>query len=300
MQMEYISKSEIFVKKLHKQEGMKTLIQDIFPNKLDNSYCHLLPKEDDRCFVFKNGQILLRKASEDIDLPMYGELKGYTEKSVHIFNINDEPYFLVDLSDEFDSEVFEFQKVRGYPRKTPKVMLFAELTAYHLYLWYRDTQYCGRCGKPAVHDEQLRMMRCPDCGNMMFPKIAPAIIVAVRNKDKVLATRYNGREYKGYALIAGFNEIGETLEDTVRREVFEEAGVHVKNIKYYGNQPWGIDLNMLVGFTAELDGSEEIKFDHDELSYAQWCTREELAEEIKFEDRSLTNDMITAFINKRI
>ena len=76
------------------------------------------------------------------------------------------------------------------------------------------------------------MMKCPSCGNMVFPKIAPAVIVGVTNGDKILMTKYAGREYKKYALIAGFTEIGETAEQTVEREVMEEVGLHVKNIRY--------------------------------------------------------------------
>lgn len=94
------------------------------------------------------------------------------------------------------------------------------------------------------------MLRCPKCGNLIYPKIAPAVIVAVTRGDQILMTRYQGRDYKGYALIAGFTEIGETAEDTVRREVMEEVGLQVKDLRYYGSQPWGADANLLLGFLA--------------------------------------------------
>ena len=81
------------------------------------------------------------------------------------------------------------------------------------------------------------MMRCSACGNTVYPKIAPAVIVGVINGDKILLTKYNGRAYKKYALIAGFTEIGETAEETVAREVMEEAGIKVKDITYYKSQP---------------------------------------------------------------
>ncbi|MBP3411011.1 MAG: NAD(+) diphosphatase, partial [Clostridia bacterium] len=166
-----------------------------------------------------------------------------------------------------------------------------------LYIWYRDNCFCGRCGHRTVHDGKLRMLSCPDCGNMIFPKICPAIIVGVINGDHILLTKYSGRAYKNYALIAGFTEIGETAEDTVRREVFEEAGVHVKNIRYWGTQPWGIDSDLLLGYFADLDGSSEIAMDREELSVAGWFHRDEM--DIPADDVSLTNDMIRAFIENR-
>ena len=103
---------------------------------------------------------------------------------------------------------------------------------------------------------------------MVFPKIAPAVIVGVTHGDKILMTKYAGREYKRYALIAGFTEIGETAEETVKREVMEEVGLTVKNIRYYKSQPWGFDSNLLLGYFCELAEEEEIHLDEEELSVA--------------------------------
>lgn len=131
-------------------------------------------------------------------------------------------------------------------------------------------------------------------GNLIYPKIAPAILVAVTHGDKLLMTRYQGRAYKGYALIAGFTEIGETAEDTVRREVMEEVGLRVKDIRYYGSQPWGMDSNLLMGFYARLDGEAEIHMDRQELSQAGRYRRDEIS--LRPDGYSLTNHMIQAFL----
>ena len=112
--------------------------------------------------------------------------------------------------------------------RSPASLRFAESTAYHLSLWYQDNQFCGRRGGETQPDDRERMLRRPHCGNLIYPKIAPAVIVAVTDGDRILMTRYQGRVYKGYALIAGFTEIGETAEDTVRREVMEEVGLQIK------------------------------------------------------------------------
>ena len=120
-----------------------------------------------------------------------------------------------------------------------------------------------------------------------------AIIVGVRNGEKLLLTRYAGRTFSDYALIAGFCEIGESLEDTVRREVMEETGVRVKNIRYYDNQPWGYSQSLLVGFFADLDGDDTIRVDHNELSEALWMPRAEVQDRSR--DVSMTAKMMDAF-----
>ena len=137
------------------------------------------------------------------------------------------------------------------------------------------------------------MVRCPQCGNLIFPRISPAVIVAVTDGDRLLMSKYAGRAYTHYALLAGFTEIGETLEQTVHREVMEEVGLKVKNIRYYKSQPWGVDGNVLMGFYCDLDGSDEICLDENELSMAQWFHRSQIP--IKDDGISLTREMIRVF-----
>ena len=179
-------------------------------------------------------------------------------------------------------------------KKKPKAFHFAETTAYHLSVWYRDNRFCGRCGGRTEQDRTERMLRCPVCGNMIYPKIAPAVIVALTDGDRLLMTRYRGRPYKGYALIAGFNEVGETMEDTVRREIMEEVGLRCRDIRYCGSQPWGTESNLLLGYFAKLDGDAAIHLDRQELSEAEWLDREEI--DIPADGYSLTNHMIQLFL----
>ena len=130
------------------------------------------------------------------------------------------------------------------------------------------------------------------CGNTVYPRIMPAVIVGVRNGEKLLLTKYR-KGFAHNALIAGFTEIGETAEETVVREVMEEAGIRVKNITYYKSQPWGIANDLLLGFYCDLDGSEEITMDPGELKYAAWVRREEIV--LQPDDYSLTNEMMAQF-----
>ena len=274
------------------------MLQEIQPRHLDNQYHPQLIGPGARICVFRGQDILVRRLEDEVFLPLWEEMHTLIEKCVYLFSVDSEPYFLAKIDENAPlPEGYGFDNVRSHRKLQPKYTVYAEMTAWHLYTWYRDNCYCGRCAHPTVHDEKLRMMKCPACGNMIFPKICPAIIVGVINNDRILLTKYSNRAHKNYALIAGFTEIGETAEDTVRREVFEEAGVHVKNIRYWNTQPWGIDTDLLLGYFADLDGSEEITMDRDELSLAGWYRRDEM--DIAADDVSLTNDMIRAFIEDR-
>ena len=138
-----------------------------------------------------------------------------------------------------------------------------------------------------------RALTCPACGATVYPAIAPAVVVAVVDGNRIVLTRYAGRPHRRLALVAGFMEVGETLEDTVRREVREEIGAAVTNIRYYKSQPWGFSGSMLAGFFADLSGPPELTVDTGELSEALWVRREDIPPEGV--NVSLTSEMIEAF-----
>lgn len=139
-----------------------------------------------------------------------------------------------------------------------------------------------------------RAMKCTTCGFTDYPKICPAVIVGVTDGDKIMLTKYANRAFTRYALIAGFCEIGETVEDTIRREVLEEVGVRVKNLRYYKSQPWGFSESLLIGFFAELDGDASVTLDTEELKEAVWKNREDIPDDSENE-LSLTYTMMQAF-----
>jgi NAD+ diphosphatase len=128
---------------------------------------------------------------------------------------------------------------------------------------------------------------------MIFPRISPAVIVAVTNGERLLLSKYAGRAYTRYALLAGYAEIGETIEQTVHREVMEEVGLKVKNLRYYKSQPWGVDGNVLMGFFCDVDGNDTIHIDETELSMAGWYERDALP--ARDDGISLTREMIRIF-----
>ena len=143
-------------------------------------------------------------------------------------------------------------------------------------------------------DQKERAMRCAKCGNIVYPKIMPAVIVGIRNeKDQILLTRYAHSTYTKFALVAGFAEIGETIEDTVRREVKEETGLDVDQLSFYKSQPWAFSSTLLFGFWAHADSHQKISMDDGELKEADWYDRDVNVDNL--DQASLTAEMIRAF-----
>ena len=271
------------------------MIQEISPRKFNNSYKKEEPANDSIIFCFYKGKILLAIDEKEniFHLPAYKEIQEKEEYMQYLFSIDDQKFFLADWNKEKNIEGYTYENINAVRYIKPRELIFALYTAYHLYVWYRDNQYCGRCGKKVALDSKERMLYCKGCHNMIYPKIAPAVIVGITNGDKILMTRYAGREYKKYALVAGFVEIGETAEETVKREVMEEVGLQVKNIRYYKSQPWGCAGNLLLGYFAELDGEDTIHMDREELAEAVWVRREEILE--INDGVSLTREMMEVF-----
>ena len=264
------------------------MIQDIGPHRYHNEFHPRLPQEGDYLLVFEKGQILCR-CSEDGLLAFPMALEAEEDNLQYLFCIDDTAFFL-----GFQPlPGYTFQPMRNLRSMEPQYLCFAGVTAFHLFQWYSPHHFCGSCGAPLSHHKTLRAMECPNCKRLAFPVIAPAVIVAVTHGDRILITRYAGREHKGMALIAGFCEIGERAEDTVHREVMEEAGVRVKNLRYFGTQPWGFASNLLIGYYAELDGCDDIHMDAEELQSAQWVHRDDLPEPENL--ASMTATMIERF-----
>ncbi|MBP3853199.1 MAG: NAD(+) diphosphatase [Erysipelotrichaceae bacterium] len=267
------------------------MIQDI-EGSFRNEFHQRQPLPTDTVFVFRGRQILL-KEQEQLQFPVVEEVRGECQ---YLFEWEGKNFFLAMQEQEVDGYVFH--GIRRLRSHGPREIRFLATTAYHLYTWYSHTRYCGVCATKNVHSQTERAMVCPHCGNVSYPTIAPAVIVGVLHEDKICLTRYANRPYGGRALIAGFCEIGETPEDPVVREVMEEVGLKVKNIRYYKSQPWGFASNLLLGFYADLDGEDTITLDREELARARWVTREEIDEEQ--DHLSLTREMILAFKNGEI
>ena len=203
------------------------MIQDIFPHKLDNHYYPARrPAEGSYVMAFRHQEILVKGGA----FPRVSEFSDeYRDRLIYFFALDEEYYFFLDAGDESLTlpDGYEFVNVRSFRRSgaAAKENVFLAFTALQLANWYRGNKYCGICGKETHKDDKERALRC-ECGNVIYPRIVPAVIVGITNGDKILVTKYK-TGFAHFALVAGFTEIGETLEETVAREAMEETGLHV-------------------------------------------------------------------------
>lgn len=269
------------------------MIQDIYPKIYHNEYKDTAPEEADFVFVFQKDRVLLRYEGEKLRYPAVRELSGYPCSFTYLFSIDAARYFLAFYEAEITLPGYTYESIRIFRTAISKHNAFAGITAHHLFDWYRLNQFCGQCGEKMLPDHTERMLHCPSCNNQVYPRISPAVIIGVIHGDKILMSKYAGRAYTNYALLAGFTEIGESAEQTVAREVMEEVGLHVKNIRYYKSQPWGFSDSLLLGYFCDLDGDDTIHLDTNELAEAGWYTREQI--DLPSDHLSLTREMILYF-----
>ncbi len=147
--------------------------------------------------------------------------------------------------------------------------------ANHILHWNSKNRYCGSCGTAMTNKSDERAKVCPACGNVIYPRISPAVITAVFREDQILLAHNSNFRPDMYSLIAGFVEPGETLEQCVEREIREEVGIEVKNIKYFSSQPWPFPDSLMLAFTAEY-AKGEIVTDNVEITDANWYRADDL------------------------
>lgn len=148
-------------------------------------------------------------------------------------------------------------------------------TANHILHWDHSNQFCGCCGAGMLRKSDERAKVCPNCNNIIYPRISPAVITAVFHEDKILLAHNRNFRPGLYSLIAGFVEPGEALEQCVAREIQEEVGIKVKNIRYFNSQPWPFPDSLMMAFTAEYE-SGDITVDRLEITDANWYTADSL------------------------
>ena len=171
---------------------------------------------------------------------------------------------------------FYLEGIHALREFEPRYQAFASVSASQVYRWLQSRKYCGYCGTKTEKSLTERALICPKCKYIEYPKISPAVIVAIRNGNRLLLTKNAKGVYNYYALVAGFVEVGETLEEAVAREVREEVGLKVKNIQPYKSQPWSFSDTIMLAFIADLDGDDKITLQEEELSEARWFEREDV------------------------
>lgn len=223
-------------------------------------------------FLLKNDSILV---NEQTQLPplrhLHDLVLAHVQLSINPIeqNTSECDYWGSWPIHEEPPEGYLFVGLRGFAQSAPYSIFMRAGIAYQLMNWIKNSQFCGRCSSPLHFHETERARTCKECGFLLYPTLSPAIIVAVQKGNLLLLARSPHFRPGMVSVLAGFVEMGETLEDTVRREVFEEVGVRVKNVRYFGSQPWPFPHSLMLGFTAEWE-SGEIQVDGIEIESAGW------------------------------
>ncbi len=258
-------------------------------------------------FIFRGYRLLVNDQLPEVNIPETKSLKGFEEKVIrrqYLGYLNGPSGSIHCYSAEVSKEVIspegmEFQSLRQLFGRLDESFLSLAGRAVQIVDWDRTHQFCGRCGRPVKQLSYERAKKCPNCHLTSYPRLAPAIIVSIeRDNDgrKEILLAHNQRNPNGfYSVLAGFVEPGESLEDCVRREIYEEVGLRVKNIRYFGSQPWPFPNSLMIGFTAEYD-TGEIRLEVEEIDDAGWYLPENLPNVPS--SISIARRLIDSFVDK--
>jgi NAD+ diphosphatase len=251
-------------------------------------------------FAFHESKLLLYQEPTSVSLPFlidFGEL-GLTTLSEHYLGrLDDHPCYAVEVVDGTTPPGgMIFEGLRQTYGRLDEDLFWIAARAVQIVDWNRTHQFCGRCGVPLRTMTTERAKECPQCKLLHFPRLSPAIIVLVERDNKLLLARSRHFPPGMYSVIAGFVEPGESLEEAVVRELGEEVGISVKDIKYFGSQSWPFPHSLMIGFTATYaDG--EISLNDSEIEDANWFTADHFP---RIPDKiSIARKLIDWFLEKR-
>lgn len=253
------------------------MIQDILPHLFSNQFDKdALICDDDYVFYFRKDALLLRKEGDQLKIPSRKELGIQTDAGLFLFSLDGKHCYLIDECNIPDRSAYTFSEINLFRTLRQQEIAWASIVAHQLMNWYQVNHFCGKCGAAMLPRKDERSISCTNCESTVYPKISPAIIVAITCGEKILLAK--GINFRGsfYSLVAGYADVGESLEEAVIREVKEEVGLDVKNIRYYKSSPWPISGSLMIGFTAEADDQQPITIDPGEISHAAWFSRENL------------------------
>jgi len=230
-------------------------------------------------FHFHHGKILMNIQNTEPILPEWAQVKPLIASDFVPFELahtkeraifSPIPYTSLSIQETETIKYVDFNIFRSLTSDAAGLMT----SCLHLWNWYENNRFCGKCASKLQPEPQERALRCASCGHLLFPAIAPAVIVAITCGDRILLAR--NVHYQHYALIAGYVEVGETLEHALRREVREEVGLEIHNIRFIGDQPWGVSSSHMFGFHAQADDQTPLSIQKSELADARWFNRSEM------------------------
>ena len=277
------------------------MIQDISPHNFNNQYLtNEIIEKHNFILSYRNNTVLLKKNGNGIELPQKKDFSEITDKTkkTFLFSFNGVPCFLIWDSLKEDNQQFVYRDINFFRTSTQQEIAWICIVGFHLMNWYTQNKYCGKCGSATIHKHDERAVICQECNSVFYPKISPAIIVAIICDDKILLARNVNFPGNWYSLIAGYADVGESLEEALIREVKEEVGLDVKNIRYYKSQPWPFSGSMMIGFVAEADDNQKIIIDDKEITDASWFTRGSLPQ--RPSNISIAGEMIDRFEKKEL
>ncbi|MFN8207864.1 MAG: NAD(+) diphosphatase [Bacteroidales bacterium] len=222
--------------------------------------------------------MLLKTNENGHEIPRFKDFPeiSNSKNNTFLFSLDEIPCFLVwDDPGPLES-TFQFIEISFFRKTRQQEVAWVCITGLHLFNWYTQNKFCGKCGARTQQKPDERALLCPQCNTTAYPKISPAVIVAIISSDKILLARNANFPGSWYSLLAGYADVGESLEETVIREVKEEAGLDVHNIRYYKSQPWPLSGSLMIGFVAEADEKQPIVIDANEITEAAWFQRGEL------------------------
>lgn len=247
-------------------------------------------------FIFRGNQLLIQTADDQIAVPRTPPASAPV-RQLYLGTLAGEPCHAAEIAAETaippGMELFGLRDLYG--RLDDDLYALAG-RASQLIEWDRTHQFCGRCGTPTVSSSKERAKVCPNCGYLAFPRVSPAVIILIHRGSELLLARGHQFTSGMYGLIAGFVEAGETLEAAVEREIAEEIGISVTDIRYFGSQPWPFPHQLMVGFTA-IYASGEIRPLPAEIADARWFAWNDLP--LIPAKNSIARRLIDAFVARQ-
>lgn len=229
-----------------------------------------------RWYLFYRDQLLLQERPEGLAIPAGAEPPVAVDRTFTVDYQGAGTAQAAHLAAPVELSGYRMMGLRASWDLLPQAAYDEAGKAFQLLYWDTHSRYCPVCGTPTEQTTPI-CKRCPRCGHELYPPIAPAIIVLIRKGEEILLV--HARNFRGnfHGLVAGFIEVGETLEECVRREVREETGLEIKELRYFASQPWPYPSGLMIGFTATYAGGS-LKLQTEELSTGAFFSKDNLPE----------------------
>jgi NAD+ diphosphatase len=221
--------------------------------------------------IFRGDELLLRES--DLS-PVYGTVPssmGILSGQIHPVGMLGDRYFQTAWVERNVAPTpgYSFKKLRSLFGVIDDHLVGIAARACQIAEWARSHRYCGACATGTELVKGERCLKCPACGMVAYPRISPAMMVLIRKGDAILLARHTASPTNRFSALAGFLEAGESIEEAVHREVFEEVGLKIHNLRYFGSQSWPFPHSLMIAYTADyLSG--EIHIDENEIAEARW------------------------------